>query len=87
MSHIRSNNVSASSTYFFSKIKTCINFEQDVSVANEMWTEEKEVSTFDPIENISDFGLLGFAWCENSKNLKKKVAKRASSIVHRSNIM
>ncbi|EYB87377.1 hypothetical protein Y032_0264g625 [Ancylostoma ceylanicum] len=43
-----------------------------------MWTEEEEL--FDSIENISDFGLLRFAaefaWCENSKNLEKNVAKR-----------
>ncbi|EYB93053.1 hypothetical protein Y032_0186g1051 [Ancylostoma ceylanicum] len=56
----------------------------------EIWIEEKEVSTFDSIEKISAFGLLGLAdeiaWIENSKMLKKKVAKR-TSIVHRSNIM
>ncbi|EYC06774.1 hypothetical protein Y032_0074g887 [Ancylostoma ceylanicum] len=56
-----------------------------------LWTEEKEVSTFDSIENISDFELLGFAaefaWGENSKKLEKKVAKRAPSIMHRSNTM
>ena len=54
-----------------------------------MWTEEKEV--FDSMENISYIGLLAFAaefaWCENSKNLEKKLAKRAPSIVNRSNIM
>ncbi|EYB83635.1 hypothetical protein Y032_0332g2774 [Ancylostoma ceylanicum] len=45
-----------------------------------MWAEEKEMSTFDLIENISDFGQLGlaaeFAWCENLKKLEKKVSKR-----------
>ncbi|EYC39080.1 hypothetical protein Y032_0677g1439 [Ancylostoma ceylanicum] len=63
-------------------------------IRNNNWqakTEEKDVSTFDSIENTSDFGLLGFAadfaWCKNLEKLKKKVAKRAPSFVHRSNIM
>ncbi|EYC06242.1 hypothetical protein Y032_0077g1101 [Ancylostoma ceylanicum] len=53
-----------------------------------MWTEKK---VFDPMENISDFGLLAFAaefaWCENSRNLEKKLVKWAPSIVNRSNII
>ncbi|EYC21320.1 hypothetical protein Y032_0019g3751 [Ancylostoma ceylanicum] len=40
-----------------------------------MWTEKKVVSKFYSMEDISNFGLLGFAaefaWCENSKKLKK----------------
>ncbi|EYC08830.1 hypothetical protein Y032_0064g3554 [Ancylostoma ceylanicum] len=54
-----------------------------------MWTEEKEM--FDSMENVSVFGLLAFAaefaWCENSKNSEKKLAKRAPLKVNRSNIM
>ncbi|EYC18756.1 hypothetical protein Y032_0026g1349 [Ancylostoma ceylanicum] len=91
MAHIGKNNVSAFSTHFLPRIKNCIKFEQAFQWQTKTWTEEKEVSAFDSIGNTSDFGLLGFAadfaWCTNSEKLKKKVAKRAPSIVHRSNIM